>query len=218
MNAAPAMRAADCWNRIGIWGDRSCPELKVQLHCRNCPIYSAGAARLLDAKISEEELTRLALHYATPQIEERVGTVAVVVFRLGAEWFALPAVAWREVVALRPVHSLPHRRDKVVTGIVNVRGELLVCVSLATALGVEPTTQSIAPRFAVIQRAADCFVFPADEIAGLHRYGATDLTSAPITLARLQAPCTRGMLALADHAVGVLDADCVFQTLNRSLA
>ena len=34
----------DCWNRIGVRGDRSCPELKQYVHCRNCPVYSAGAA------------------------------------------------------------------------------------------------------------------------------------------------------------------------------
>ena len=34
----------DCWNRIGVRGDGSCPELKQYVHCRNCPVYSAGAA------------------------------------------------------------------------------------------------------------------------------------------------------------------------------
>ncbi|NEN98182.1 MAG: chemotaxis protein CheW, partial [Moorea sp. SIO3I7] len=24
----------DCWNQIGVTGDRSCPELKTFIHCR----------------------------------------------------------------------------------------------------------------------------------------------------------------------------------------
>ncbi|WP_445633698.1 hypothetical protein [Nostoc sp. DSM 114161] len=30
-----------CWNVIGIEGDRSCPQLSIHAHCRNCPVYSA---------------------------------------------------------------------------------------------------------------------------------------------------------------------------------
>lgn len=211
-------RAADCWKQIGIFGDRTCPELTAHLHCRNCPVYSASAAQLLDAELSADELTRRAQHYATPKIEERVGTQAVVVFRLGAEWLALPVAVWCEVASPRPIHSLPHRRDQVVTGVVNVRGELLVCVSLAVALGVEPGLKGASPRFAVIQRASDRFVFPTDEIFGLHRYSAEDITPSPATVAHTQAACTSGMLTLENRTVGVLDADRVFQIFNRSLA
>ena len=34
----------DCWNKIGVRGDGSCPELARHVHCRNCPVYSASAA------------------------------------------------------------------------------------------------------------------------------------------------------------------------------
>src|SRR4029077_5730556 len=33
----PALVVDDCWNRIGVRGDASCPELKHHVHCRNCP-------------------------------------------------------------------------------------------------------------------------------------------------------------------------------------
>ncbi|MCW1245836.1 chemotaxis protein CheW, partial [Pseudomonas sp. SAICEU22] len=38
----------DCWNRIGVHGDKSCPLLAEHIHCRNCSVYSAAATRLLD--------------------------------------------------------------------------------------------------------------------------------------------------------------------------
>ena len=37
----------DCWNRIGVYGDRSCPELSTFVHCRNCPVFAAAARSLL---------------------------------------------------------------------------------------------------------------------------------------------------------------------------
>ena len=37
----------DCWNRIGISGDRSCPELVQHVLCRNCPVFEAGTPGVL---------------------------------------------------------------------------------------------------------------------------------------------------------------------------
>jgi chemotaxis-related protein WspD len=217
MKAPSQFANAECWNAIGTSGDRSCVELAVQVHCRNCPVYSAGAARLLDAAVTPEDLRQRAAEYAAPKVPERPGVVAVMIFRLQAEWYALPAALWREVAGPRPIHSLPHRRDQVVLGVVNIRGELLVCVSLGTALAAEGPPAA-APRLAVIQRAGERFAFPADEIAGLHRYDPAELGAAPVTLARTQVACTRGMFVWSDRPVALLDEERLFQVLNRSLA
>ena len=37
--------AGDCWNRIGVNGDRSCPELTSFVHCRNCPVFARPRGR-----------------------------------------------------------------------------------------------------------------------------------------------------------------------------
>ena len=41
----------DCWNRIGVRGDASCPELKQYGHCRNCPVFASAALTLLDREL-----------------------------------------------------------------------------------------------------------------------------------------------------------------------
>ncbi|HBP1772226.1 TPA: chemotaxis protein CheW, partial [Pseudomonas aeruginosa] len=33
----------DCWNRIGVHGDKSCERLAEHVHCRNCEVYAAAA-------------------------------------------------------------------------------------------------------------------------------------------------------------------------------
>ncbi|WYX25703.1 hypothetical protein WJ969_08370 [Achromobacter xylosoxidans] len=38
----------DCWNRIGIRGDKRCERLAGYVHCRNCPVYADAAKRILD--------------------------------------------------------------------------------------------------------------------------------------------------------------------------
>ena len=216
MSAPPVI---DCWKRIGTWGVRSCPELKTHLHCRNCPVYSAGATRLLDAEVSDAYLAGHARHYAEAKREIRHGARSVVVFRVAGEWFALATEVFREIAPLRAVHSLPHRRDRVVTGLVNIRGELLVCVSLRATLGLaDGDGRDRTARLAVVAREGDRFVFVADEVAGLHRFDEVDLGPVPATLAHAQATYTRGILSWHQRPVGVIDDQLLFYTLNRSLA
>lgn len=212
-------RADSCWKRIGIWGDRSCAELKAHVHCRNCPSYAAGAARLFEVELSPENLAEQTARCAQPKAVVRPGTRAVVVFRLGAEWLALPAVLFRSIAPQRRVHSLPHRRDGLVLGVANLRGELIVCVSLAAALGLAAGPEAnTATRLAVVARGGDRFVFPADEIAGLHRFSDEDLLPVPATLAHAQATYTRGILPWQGRSVAILDEELLFYTLNHRLA
>jgi hypothetical protein len=46
----------DCWNQIGVTGDRSCEELKSYMHCHNCPVYSAAGRGLLEREVPPEYL------------------------------------------------------------------------------------------------------------------------------------------------------------------
>ncbi len=49
-----------CWNRIGVSGDRSCPELPSFVHCRNCPVFAAAARAFFDRPAPEGYLAEWA--------------------------------------------------------------------------------------------------------------------------------------------------------------
>src|SRR5262245_38052092 len=125
-----------CWSRIGVQGDATCPELATHVHCRNCPVYARGALALLDrARVHDLEAT--ARLFAADKQEQVRGSKSSFLFRIGSEWLAIATPVVDEVADLRSIHSLPHRRSGVVLGLANVRGELIVCVSLAQLLGIE---------------------------------------------------------------------------------
>ena len=113
-----------CWNSIGVRGDGSCPELERYVHCHNCPVYSQAALELLGGEAPAGYREEWTTHFATPKRAEDGDTQTIVIFRIGAEWLALPVPAVTEVANLRPIHSLPHRRSGVVLGLANIRGEL----------------------------------------------------------------------------------------------
>jgi chemotaxis-related protein WspD len=215
----------DCWNKIGVRGDGSCPELARHVHCRNCPVYSASAAKLLDADLPAGHLDEWAEHFSGAQKVEEAGTQSVVIFRIGAEWLALPTAVFKEVATVRAVHSLPHRRSGIVLGLANVRGTLLVCVSLGDVLGLEQAAEprkekarALHRRLLVISREGSRLVFPVDEVHGIHRCQPRELKEVPATVAKATATYTKSVLAWHDKTVGCLDDQLLFYTLNRSLA
>jgi chemotaxis-related protein WspD len=215
----------DCWNKIGVWGDGGCPELERHVHCRNCPVYSAAAAQLLDAEMPPGYLDEWTQHLSREKPRQSIETNSVVIFRIGMEWLALPTSVFSEIAPLKAIHSLPHQRNGVVLGIVNIRGELLVCVSLGEALGLAKVTDEEAGktvtaqrRLLVVKREGSRLVFPADEIHGIHRFSNDDVRPVPATVSRATATYTRGMLLWKDKSVGCLDDQLLFYTLNRGLA
>ncbi|RYE34380.1 MAG: chemotaxis protein CheW [Hyphomicrobiales bacterium] len=218
---------AQCWREIGVSGDRSCPELDEHLHCRNCPTHAEIARKLLDRPLPpgyREEWTR---HFAgrddkAPDGEE---IDSVLIFRIGEEWLGLPAGICREIAEPRPVHSLPHRRSEAVRGIVNVRGELLVCISLPALLGIAGAASSRAaeriavfPRLIVTGEDARHVAFEVDEVHGLHGYRSHERGTVPATVGRAAASVVETMIPWHGRAVGCLDAVRLLDLIDRSIA
>lgn len=215
----------DCWNKIGVRGDGSCPELERHIHCRNCPVYAAAASVLLDRDIPSADIDESTRHFSVARNVEDRDTASIVIFRIGVEWLGLPTAVFSEFVDVRPIHSLPHRHDRVVLGLTNVRGELLVCVSLAQVLGIEQEEKSrevrqgaVYKRLVVIREKDNRIAFPVDEVHGIHKFSPGQLNEVPATVAKATATYTKAMLPWKDVAVGCLDDQLLFYTLNRSLA
>jgi len=228
----PRAALDDCWNRIGVHGDRSCAELQRHIHCRNCPVFSAAARALLDVPAPAGSGRTATEHFAQTGQEE-LGVTAgddtqsVIVFRLHSEWHAIRAAVCQEIADLRPIHSLPHRRDGVVLGVVNVRGGLVVCISLAVILGVtaqpgaipaQSRRRAAVPRLLVARGTAGAVVFPVDEVHGMERFRARDLKDVPATVAQGQTTYTQALMPLGDRTVGLLDEQLLFYTVERALA
>jgi chemotaxis-related protein WspD len=207
----------DCWNRIGISGDRTCPELRAHVHCRNCPQYSAAAKRVLDGPISPEQTTISSRHFAQPLEPKQQHTHSVLLLRCGSEWLGIDTRICREVAGLRTIRTLPHRRSAAALGLANVRGELIVCVSLAALLGIPTSTEPAAARLLVIRGAGGTTALRVDEVHGIHRYGSADLKEVPDTLAA-SARNTTATLRWNGRTVGVLGTDLLLASVDRCLA
>ena len=218
------MPRVDCWNTIGNRGDGSCPELLKHVHCQACPTYASAAQALLDREPPIEYRTAATAHFAAPRLAVQRASESAVIVRVGSEWLALSTSVVVEIARGRQIHSLPQRRGHI-EGVVNVHGELVVCVSLGRLLGLanSPSELPAAPRkersrIVIIQRDDLRAVCPVDEIHGIHHFQRDQLQDVPATVAKSASTYTRKVLPWQGHSVGLLNDELLFIALKRSFA
>src|SRR5476649_912672 len=210
----------DCWNRIGIHGDRSCPLLAEHIHCRNCSVYSSAATRLLDRyALTQEHRTQVQGGEQASEITTR----SILVFRLGEEWLGLPTRCLVEVATLQAIHSLPHQRSRALLGVANVRGALVACLSLVELLGLDNTlvavqSTRVMPRMLIVAAQGGPVVVPVDEVDGIHAIDQRELDAASTSGEHATARFTRGVLQWKSLSLLLLDEEQLLSAVNRSLS
>lgn len=208
----------DCWNRIGIHGDKSCPLLEEHIHCRNCSVYSAAATRLLD-RYSLQQDQREAV---VSKVETDVKTRSLLMFRLGEEWLGLATRTLVEVAPLQVIHSLPHQRSRALLGVANVRGALVACLSLVELLDLGASVAPagggrVMPRMLIIAAHGGPVVVPVDEVDGIHAIDERILDAASQSGAQASAKYTRGVLQYRGRSLRWLDEEQLLSAVTRSL-
>jgi chemotaxis-related protein WspD len=223
----------DCWNQIGVMGDRTCGELKTVIHCRNCNVYSAAGRSLLERDAPPEylqEWTNILSETSTQQVGVGEGTLvratdtlSVIIFRLGNERLALPVNILQEVTSPYSMHTVPHRSNNVFLGLINIRGETLLCISLRDLLGLEPAaasavSQTISPqRMIVAGKSESKWVFPVDEVYGTYRFHLNEFKAAPVVISKASEAFTKGVITWQDKKLSFLDSELLFYTLNHKV-
>jgi chemotaxis-related protein WspD len=211
-----AATAADCWNHIGVRGDRSCPELAKVVHCHNCPVFAAAGRNFLNAPAPAGYLEEWTDRLAAPPEAAATDLQSVVIFRVGEEWLALPVEVLAEVTPWRQPHRVPHRGG-LLAGLVNLRGELHLCVRLAQLLGIRGDPDEAAGRLLVVVWRQQRWVFPVDAVDQVQRFSRAGLTPAPATVARSHHRFSQGVFPWEGRSIGLLDPERLFHGLEGKL-
>jgi len=213
----------NCWNREGVHGDGSCERLREHIHCRHCPAWSEGSARVMQRSLPDGYRREWAVHYAQAEPERAETGMASLVFRIGPEWLALPAGLAVTVAEQAPVHRIPHRSNAVLLGLVNVRGQLHPCFSLAGLFGIDGGAAAPAPGprtfprlLALRLQQQDC-ALQVDEVYGIHRHAQADLLP-PAAGGRELLRHVRAILRVEQRVVGWLDPELLGRRLAGMLA
>ena len=203
--------SADCWNDVGVWAadGATCTRLAEVVHCHNCDVFARAGRGLLDQPAPAGYLESWAQELARAKDGDGGVSLSLFVFRIGEEWLALPATAVFEVAEVLPVRKIPGRT----AGLVNVHGELHLCFSMGSVLGI--AADGNAKRSIVIGNAEGQWVFPADEVWGLVAVDPTALDDVPVTIARDAGAHVRYIIDWERGKVSCLDDKLLFTTLQR---
>lgn len=231
-----ATRLEDCWNRMGVFGDRSCDVLKDCVHCRNCHVYSAAGRSLLERLPPDDYLKEWTSVLAETKRESESsslsadGTVvrsdqslSVMIFRLASELFALPVGGLLAVSAPFVVHSVPCRTNSLFLGIVNIRGEIMLAASLTNLLALKTVQASGSShtgvgRMAVAGAPEGKWAFPIDEIYGIYLFNRDDVKSAPVVISNADSSYASGVFQWQNRSVTLLDPKRIFSALNTEIS
>lgn len=217
----------DCWNNIGVWGKQTprCPKLEKYIHCRNCDIFSNAGKQLLDREIPEHYLEDWTIAYAREKPSNtKDKPIAVLIFRLGDEWISIPTQYVKEITKIGPIHKVPHKDPRTVRGLVNVRGELKICLSIGSLLHLTPTLtytndsrKGTYARMVVVAHEHWEFVFPVSEVDGINYYFEKDLENVPTTVNKAKATFTSGIINMGERHIACLDAPLLIYALEKCL-
>ncbi len=214
----------NCWNRIGIRGDRSCEKLKAAVHCRNCAVYSRAALKFFERPLPEDYREEWLDYLARDKEVETPGTVSALIFRIEQEWLALATGLVTEITDLRTAHRIPYRDNEVLKGLVNIHGQIQPCFSLGGLLGVEKDENAetndprkVYKRMIVTQWEGSGWVFAVDEVLGTARFQQDQVKNVPETVRKADRTYVKGILDWQSLRVGYLDHELVYNALKRSL-
>ncbi|MBF0119106.1 MAG: chemotaxis protein CheW [Desulfobacterales bacterium] len=156
--------------------------------------------------------------------EELSETVSIVIFRIQKEWLALPSIVLEKIIdaknCTKLLHTIPHSKNPVLKGIINICGEIRLYVSLEKLLVLdysneENKTNHIYKRIMIINKNNNYFAFPVDEIHGIYRVDINSLQNMPDSVVKSKKSFTKTMFKWDEKLVSFLDEELLFYSLSK---
>ena len=214
----------DCWNRIGVWSTASqrCEKLDKVIHCYNCDVYTKVGHSLLNRPIPDGYMKEWSTLLSEETVKNKSNLNSTLIFRLGSEWLGLPVSLINEITLMRGIFDLPHNNNRVIRGLVNIRGILTVCISLGYLLGVDKPDEDwqedehSIQRLIILNLPSGDIVFPVSEIHSITRYSGNDLEQPPLSSSKNKSGFIHGMLKWNGKHIGCIDREKMLSALNRT--
>ena len=151
---------------------------------------------------------------ATPPSSDHEGRLVLFVFRVGGERFGIEPTHVELATPLPDIHSMPHRGVSL-AGVVNVRGTVTLCFSLADVLGCASGPSADRPMLLVLAHGGWRVACRVDDAEGVSSFVQSDLQAPPSTLQA--ATHIKGIFESGNGpGVGWLAVDSLFEAFDAA--
>jgi purine-binding chemotaxis protein CheW len=114
--------------------------------------------------------------------ESPADTLQVVSFRLATEIYSLDILCVQEIIKILPVTQVPLTASWI-EGVINLRGQILPLINLASRLGLDPSPYQRHTRFVIVRGREQNVGLVVDEVQEVLRLPVSLLEPAPATAA-----------------------------------
>jgi chemotaxis-related protein WspD len=214
------LAVVDCWNSVGVKGDRSCPKLNDAIHCHNCEVFADAARAFLDRAAPPGYLTEVTDSFVRVGESKATEALSALLFEVGDQLLAIDTKAVVEVTSPRRVHRVSHRSGRIFAGIVNIHGQLELCCSLGGLLQIEilaTDRNKPSARMLLVEHAGLRWSFEVAAVHGVHRFMAADVSPVPATSQQDAASYLQSVLRFGERSAGQLDVEKTFRALEGSI-
>lgn len=137
----------------------------------------------------------------------------LVAFKVGREDFGVDVKKVEGVISLVDVTRMPRTPD-FVEGIINLRGQIVAVVDLATRLGIEAADRGPATRIVVVevQEVKVGLIVDSPEVININK---DDIEASPMLTSTVDSSFIRGVVKLEDRLLILLDMDRVLSDEER---
>lgn len=151
-----------------------------------------------------------------PPSSNNDGRLVLFVFRVGGERFGIEPAHVELAVPMPGLHSVPHRGVSV-AGVVNVRGTVTLCFSLADLLACAAGPSAGRPMLLVLARGGWRVACRVDAAEGVSSFAQSDLQPPPSTLQAAKRSHVKGIFESGNGVgIGWLDAGSLFDAFDAA--
>jgi purine-binding chemotaxis protein CheW len=137
------------------------------------------------------------------------------IVRVGAEYYALPGVAIREVTRWRAPTPVPGA-PPILPGIISQRGVVLATVDLRQMLGMPATEPERAARFVIVRQEPTDIALMVDATLDLYRLSDADLARPPAGLDQQRARLLQAVAQYEGQPLLVIDLAALVTMIQES--
>jgi len=149
---------------------------------------------------------------------------SLLLFRIHHEWFGLSTAVFNHVSENKGIHSIPFKKSPFILGLVNIGGQIRICVTLDKLLNIsgqekghEELSSVVYDRMIVIEREDYVWVFPVDEVYGIFQFDAEQMENVPVNISKSSANYLKGIFSWKGKRIGFLDEELLCYSLKTSI-
>lgn len=141
----------------------------------------------------------------TEQIKNRFTERQLVIFRLAGEEFGVDIAEVREIIKMEAITRIPNT-DSYISGVINLRGKIIVVIDLAKKLNLPLSKQDKDTRIIVIEVSGSTVGMIVDSCNEVIRLSAEHIEPAPpIITQRINADYIEGVGIIIERLIILLD-------------